>query len=128
MKSVSALVTAYALILFGLGIFLLFAPASAPLTDGAAAPGVDVLTQPLGAALIGFGTANWTARGSFLGGIYGRAVVAGNQAFAFVATLSLLAGRPDDAAVGFWILFMVLAAGAVLFSVLLFRPPAPTAL
>jgi hypothetical protein len=33
---------------------------------------------------------NWIARGSVLGGIYGRAVVAGNQTHLTIGTLALL--------------------------------------
>ncbi len=43
-----------------------------------------------GCALFGLGVASWVARQSILGGIYGRAVVAGNQAHAFVGALTIL--------------------------------------
>ena len=119
-----------AIALAALGILLLFAPSE---LDEALdqSPQADFVLQVLGAALVGWSTANWTARGSFLGGIYGRAVVAGNQAHFFIGALVLLGkathgGRP----VAFWLLFAVYVAGAAWFSWLLWggggRRPAPT--
>ena len=86
-------------------------------------PGVPVLGQLLGAALLGFAAANWLARRSMLGGIYGRAVVAGNAAFAFIGALSLLGGVPAEPGLAFWLLLAVLVAGAALFGWLLLRGP-----
>ena len=61
-----------------------FAPAEAGRTLSGAEASDLVLVQLLGAALLGIGAASWVARRSLLGGIYGRAVVVGNQVFAFV--------------------------------------------
>ena len=87
--------------------------------------GDPVLLQVLGAALLGYGTANWTARGSLLGGIYGRAVVAGNQMHLMVGALLLVkrgvqVGAPHPA---YWVLSALYVFGAVLFSYLLFFSP-----
>lgn len=79
--------------------------------------------QVVAASLLGFAAANWTARASILGGIYGRAVVVGNQMFSFVGTLVLLQALRLGPAPGVWALLGVLGAGAVLYSVLLYRPP-----
>lgn len=116
----SRLVTAYAVLLAASGGMLLFVPEA--LLGGEASPQSLLPSQLVGAALLGFGVMGWTARGLVLGGIYGRAVVAGLQAFTFVATLVLLSSRPPTATLAYWLLLGLLALGAVLFSILLFRP------
>lgn len=118
---IARLVTLHAILLAVAGVVLLFAPESVfPAAD---APGLRPLPQLVAASLLGFAAASWTARGSILGGIYGRAVVVGNQMFSFVATLVLLQGLRGDPAPGVWALLGVLGTGAVLYSVLLYRPP-----
>ena len=125
MRLAMTLVQIYAVALLLAGALLLFAPeAAAPLAN-AADPSSLALTQLLSAALLGFGAANWTGRGVILGGIYGRALVVGNQAFAFVGVLVLGKGVPAGAGPVVWGLLALLACGAVLYSVLLYRPPAP---
>jgi hypothetical protein len=91
MTSRSLLATS-ALLLGVAGLGLLFAPASMLISFGAGpeSAGACIITQLLGAALMGFATVNWTARGMALGGIYGRPIVAGNLIQCGVATLSLL--------------------------------------
>ena len=71
------------------GLALLFA---AEEVSGWLAPAaVDhPLMQLLGAALLGFAAMNWIARGSALGGIYGRAVVAGNQTHLTIGAILLV--------------------------------------
>ena len=76
-----------------------------------------ILVQVLGGALVGFGIANWTARGAALGGIYGRAVVAGNQAHFMIGAILLVrhglqAGSPHTA---FWVLTILYVIGAAFF-------------
>lgn len=103
------------------GALLLFAPdeASRVLILGSGGP---ILVQLLGAALLGFGSANWIARGALLGGIYGRAVVAGNQTHLTVGALLLVkhgvdVGVPHSA---YWVLTVLYVLGAVFFSYLMF--------
>ncbi len=121
MRQTSSLVALYAVLLLVGGVALVFAGeeigASVEPRAGAVFP------QLLGAALFGFGAMNWTARGLMLGGIYGRAVVAGNQAFAFVGVLSLLGKVGDGVGAGFWLLLAVFGYGAVLFTRLMFWGP-----
>lgn len=123
MRLTSALVRLYAALLLVTGAALLFAPEV--VFVGAAGSDVKalVLAQLVGAALLGFAAANWTARGAILGGIYGRAVVMGNQAFAFIGVLVLLRNLPAERGLAFWFFLLVLAFGAVLYSVLLYRSP-----
>ena len=105
--------------LFGAGAFMVFAPDEA---SGALALGSHpIVLQLLGAALVGFGMMNWTARGSMLGGIYGRAVVVGNQVHMTVGALALAkygmaAGGPP----AYWFLTLVYVLGALLFLYLMF--------
>jgi hypothetical protein len=85
-------------------------------------PSAPLIGQLLGGALLGFAVMNWIARGSTLGGIYGRAVVAGNQMHFTVAGLALLKhvfshGGPP----ALWILAVIYALGAALFLNLMFR-------
>lgn len=123
MRLTSALVRLYAALLLVAGVALLFAP-EVVFVGMAEGEGQDlVLAQLLGAALLGFAAANWTARGAVLGGIYGRAVVVGNQAFAFIGVLVLLRNLPAERGLTFWFFLLVLAFGAVLYSVLLYRSP-----
>jgi hypothetical protein len=83
------LVAASACLLAALGAILLFA-------GDAVGSRLFVASVPrplmalLGVALIGFAITNWTAKASILGGIYGRAIVAGNQTHFLGGTLVLL--------------------------------------
>lgn len=123
MKSVPTLIAVYAALLALCGTAFLFAPGEV----GAFVDGSDVtmpqLGQLFGAALLGFGASNWIARRSMLGGIYGRSVVAGNLAFAFIGSLALLGSFPDAPGPTFWVLLAVLGGGAVLFGWLMFSGP-----
>lgn len=102
-----------------LGAALIFAPAEIG-TLFVSTPQV-VLLQLLGAALFGFAVMNWTARGSALGGIYGRAVVAGNQAHFLIGALLLLSSRAGYGAhAAYWALAAFYIAGAAFFTYLLF--------
>ena len=85
-------------------------------------PGGGALVQLLGAALMGFGAMNWIARGAALGGIYGRAVVAGNQTHLMIGAL-LLVKRGFDAGShhpAYWGLTGLYILGAALFGYLTF--------
>ncbi len=104
------------------GAVLLFAPreVGTMLLPGANPP---VLVQLLGGALVGFAIANWTARGSALGGIYGRAVVAGNQAHFMIGALVLLTHGREGAAsrtAALWLFTGMYVVGAAFFTYLMF--------
>ena len=74
-----------------------------------------------GGAMLGFGAMNWVARHSILGGIYGRAVVVGNQVHFFVGTMILLRlTLTTDRPWPFVATFCVYLLHAVLFSYLMF--------
>ena len=109
-----------ALCFAAIGVLLLFAPEE---VGGTLIPraGGGPLVQLLGAALIGYGAMNWIARGSLLGGIYGRAVVAGNQTHLTVGALLLVKhGLIAGGSPAYWILTGVYVLGAGLFLYLFF--------
>jgi len=79
------------------------------------------LISLLGGALVGFGAMNWIARRSALGGIYGRAVVVGNQVHFVVGSLVLLRhGFSMGGSPMYWVIAGLYILGAALFSFLLF--------
>ena len=105
-----------------IGLLLLFAPEE---VGGALIPRADggPLTQLLGAALLGFGAMNWAARGALLGGIYGRAVVAGNQTHLTIGAIVLVKhGLVEGGSVAYWVVTAVYVLGAGLFLHLFFSP------
>jgi len=124
MKHTSELLTLYAGTLVLVGIALLFAPeevSTAMSHEEGATHALSV--QLLGAAFIGFASSNWVVRHAPVGGIYGRAVVVGNQAFSLVGALALIGGFPATPGPAFWILLFVFGGGAALHGMLLWRGP-----
>jgi len=129
-RRVRAGVTASAVLMAILGGMLLFAPGE---TSGWLIAGTrdEVIAQLLGAALLGFAAANWIARRAALGGIYGRAIVAGNHAHVTIGAVVLVKyglGRGTQSG-AFWVVTALYVLGAVFFNYLLFfssglRPPA----
>ena len=120
-QQVRAGVTVSALCFAVLGAMLLFAPEEA---GGALMPDSrgHAIAQLLGAALLGFGAMNWIARGSALGGIYGRAVVAGNQTHLVIGALVLVRRGLDGGAghTAYWVLTGLYVLGASFFVYLTF--------
>jgi hypothetical protein len=113
--------TVSALCLATVGAVLLFAPDE---TIGMLAPGSGppILVQLLGAALLGWGTSTWIVRRTLVGGIYGRAIVAGNQLHLTVGAL-LLVKYGVEAGVAlpaYWLLTVPYVVGAVFFGYLTF--------
>jgi hypothetical protein len=105
-----------------LGIAFLFAGRDVGGLAGAGGE-VEPVASLLGAALLGFGAMNWIARGSILGGIYGRAVVVANQVHFSVGALVLLKRGIVTGGSGMvWALAFVYLLGAALFAYLLRGP------
>ena len=118
---VRAGVTMSALCFAVFGAMLLFAPEE---VGGALTPESHggLIAPLLGAALLGFGAMNWIARGSVLGGIYGRAVVAGNQTHLVIGALVLMKRGIDGGAhhAAYWVLTGLYVLGASFFVYLTF--------
>jgi hypothetical protein len=111
-----------AIVLGATAIVLIFAPelVLSRLAIGATGTAIP-LAQLYGAALFGLAQTFWIARGMMLGGIYGRAIVGGGFAHAFVGVFVLLhalrssSGNPVvwGACAGYALL--ALAFGALMF-------------
>ena len=119
------LMIASAALLAALGLLLSFAPEETLAYLGQPATGaVPVLLQLAGALYLGFAVMNWTAKGSVLGGIYGRAIVLGNFLHFTMGALALLKAAIDP---GFgtivWVLTGIYAVFALLFGRMLFTHP-----
>jgi len=119
-KTIKYLVSASSLILAICGLSMVFGPEEFAIRFFDRPSG----TLPIalwGSAMIGFAAMNWIARHSILGGIYGRAVVVGNQTHFFIGAMILL---KSVLGAGFVlpmvILFSVYALNALLFSYLMF--------
>ncbi len=102
------------------GAALLFAPRE--MADSVGAAGPDVMYQLLGAALLGLGSMNYIARGSALGGIYGRAVVTADHVHFTIGAI-VLCKYAWRGPMGPALLVATAAhvAGAIFFNLLLFR-------
>jgi hypothetical protein len=103
------------------GVLLLFAPEEVSRLLGPEASN-HALIPLLGAAFLGFASMNWIARGAALGGIYGRAVVAGNQTQLTVGAILLVKrwieiGSNSPA---YWALTGLYVLGAAFFGYLTF--------
>jgi hypothetical protein len=114
--------SASALALGLLGIIATFAPddviAGMGLPESRRA---DLLVQIIGAVYLGFGMLNWMARGSVMGGIYGRPLVMGNLLHFVTAGLAI-SSRVSELS-SLWapaVVYLVFGAG---FGLLLVRHP-----
>ena len=83
-----------------------------------------LLVQITGALYLGFAMLNWMARGSLMGGIYGRPVAFGNFMHFTVVALAMLkaliAGPRPPAVIAFAAVYWVFCIG---FARVLFTPP-----
>ncbi len=114
--------TVTAVFLGALGMVLLFAGQEA---GGAVLGRTDVepLASILGGALIGFGSMSWISRKSTLGGIYGRAVVVGNQTQFIIGAIVLLKyGIRFGGSTAYWVIASLYTLGAMAFTALLLSP------
>ena len=102
------------------GAALLFAPQE--IAGWLGSPGSELLLQLYAGALLALAAMNYIARGSSLGGIYGRAVVTADQVHFTIGALVLIQhALRSPASPAFWIVVAAYAAGAVFFNLLLFR-------
>lgn len=91
-------------------------------------PGSEtILVQLLGASCVGFALLDWSARGSLIGGIYGRPVALGNFGFLLIAALALVkASLPADLRPAQIALIAVSSLLALGFARVLFVHPLPS--
>ena len=82
---------ASALVLGALGIAATFGPYEFLAHVGAEPrPGLVLVVQAAGALYLGFASLNWMAKGSLIGGIYGKPVAIGNLTHFTVLTFAFL--------------------------------------
>jgi hypothetical protein len=83
------------------------------------------IVQIAGALYVGFALLNWFAKGTLLGGIYGRPIVMANFAHFAMGAIALMK-VPGPSAVGLTVAASVYSVFAVWFAYVLFGPgPAP---
>src|SRR4051812_6500704 len=115
--SASAVVMAIA------GITLSFLPQELTTLTGLKADNYIVL-QLLGALYFGFAALNWMAKGSIIGGIYGKPVVVGNLAHFLIGSLALIkintTGISANVILGCTIVY---ALFAIIFGYIMFTHP-----
>lgn len=111
-----ALMTGSAFVNAFIGLALVFLPQEAATAIGMHLPAPEhtLFFQLGGAAYLGFGLLNYTGRGAILGGIYGKAILAGNWIFHLVASITLLRSLFD---LGFQLLLTLLAMIYISFAI-----------
>ena len=118
------LMSVSALLLGSAGILLLFLPAE--MADVLAMQQAALALQVVGCACFAFAMLDWTARGSVLGGIFGRPVVLANFTLFVTSALALLKAAGSARSSAVLLSGVVCAIFATVFGFLLFRHPAPT--
>lgn len=85
-----------------------------------------IVLQLLGALYFAFAALNWMAKGSIIGGIYGKPIVAGNFAHFLIGCLALIkantVGISASALIGCTIIY---ALFAIVFGYIMFTHPSP---
>ena len=121
------LMSASAVVLGAIGVFLLFAPDAASIAAGVAAlPATMVIAQLIGVLYLGFAVLNWMSRGNTIGGIYARPLAVANvMHFASGAAVLVKALSRSAMPAAFWILAAAYVVFALAFSALLWRDPVP---
>ncbi len=111
-----------------IGLALTFAPEEILRRfDNDAATFEVTLAQLCGALYCGFALMNWMAKGTLLGGIYGRPIVLGNLVhFTMVALLLLKVPLGSSFDMARWTMTASYALLAALFGYLMFKQPRTT--
>jgi len=119
------LMTASALLLAVLGLPCVFAPDLVlKQLAGGTSPVPEIIVQLTGALYVGFAILNWMAKGSLIGGIYGRPLALGNMTHFLVGGLALLKATGVAPTVA-WTLGIVYAVLAMSFIRVTFKNPLP---
>lgn len=108
-----------------LGLALSFAPQELAAAAGRSGDALLALVlQVLGALYLGVALANWMARRSLIGGIFGRPLALGNLAHFGIGALALGKAAAAQSSPGpLWLAATVYAALALAFWALAFRHP-----
>ena len=121
---ITRLVGIYASGLLILGALLLFLPVEMYLQLYADQNSDELAISMLGGALLAMGFGNWVGRESVLGGIYGKAILVGNQMFTLISTLLMLKRALSGAtATGFWLVLIFFGLAALFFGYLQLTSP-----
>jgi hypothetical protein len=121
------LMTASAIVLFAMGIILIFIPEEILACFNLAITiSLRLFTQILGALYFGFGMLNWMSKASIIGGIYNKPVVTANLAHFMIASLTLIKGiiSGPGLPVPILVITSIYAVFAISFVILFFRHPA----
>jgi hypothetical protein len=116
------LMSASAIVLGLLGITATFAPDNVIALVGLPESRLaDLLVQLIGGAYLGFAMLNWMAKGSVLGGIYGRPLIVGNLLH-FVTSGLAVASRVGELS-SLWVIAVVYLLFGAGFGLLLRLSP-----
>lgn len=83
-----------------------------------------ITLQLMGALYFGFAMINWTAKGTLIGGIYGRPIALGNLAHYAIGALGLLKAYTSDINTVFLVMTIYYSLFAMLFGYLFTTHPA----
>ncbi|MFT5642137.1 MAG: hypothetical protein ACI9A7_002246 [Cyclobacteriaceae bacterium] len=123
MMNAKLIVTLNASFLGILGVLLTFLPEEISQILELEAP-TSLIFSLLGAAYFAMAMTNWTARGSILGGIYGRAIVIGNFTHFSIAGLMLIKIQlANTDSLYLWPISIGFVLSALVFGYLFFTSP-----
>jgi len=117
-----ALMTASAIVVAGIGLSLLFAPAEfLAHLSAQQSPRLVLFVQLCGAVYLGFAILNWMTRESIIGGIYNRPLAMANFMHSVVGALALLKSAVHNHLVGaIWLVAGVYTVFALCFAYVIF--------
>lgn len=120
------LMTASSIIMGAIGVISTFLPDETLLAFGQTpTPTLSLFIQILGALYFGFAIMNWMAKTVLIGGIYAKPLSMGNFAHFVIGGLALIkmAINSDTTSILIWVLIVIYALFALLFSVVSFTNP-----
>jgi Na+-driven multidrug efflux pump len=119
------LMIASAITLCALGITLTFFPQELLnyFTQNYDSKFAPITLQLMGALYFAFAMVNWTAKGTLIGGIYGRPIAIGNLAHYAIGALGLLKGYSSEANSAFLLLTIYYVVFAILFGFIFTKNP-----
>lgn len=85
---------------------------------------VELILQMAGALYFAFAMVNWTTKTQPVDGIYGRSITIGNLSHFLIGGLALIKAYMTSPLIGILYLAIPYFIFAILFAIVLFRPPA----